>query len=62
MRWGKRWVLSSKKYNAQFPIKLDSFQTEFGKKSDILLKQHFPEVAEEIRGVNDIIMMYLLLG
>lgn len=44
-----------KKYNAQFPINLDSFQTKFGKESGILLKQFFPEAADEIRGITDVI-------
>lgn len=41
--------------NAQFPIKLDAFQAEFGRKSGRLLKQYFPEAAEEIRGITDVI-------
>ncbi|TFG03421.1 MAG: acyl-CoA--6-aminopenicillanic acid acyl-transferase [Promethearchaeota archaeon] len=44
-----------KKYNAQFPIKLDPFQAEFGKKSGLLLKEYFPEVVDEIKGVTDVI-------
>jgi len=42
-----------KKYNARFPIKLDPFQTKFGKESGILLKQYFPEAAAEIKGITD---------
>lgn len=44
-----------KRYNADFPIKLDPFQTEFGEKSGILLKQYFPEAVAEIKGVTDVI-------
>ncbi|MCU7512884.1 MAG: acyl-CoA--6-aminopenicillanic acid acyl-transferase [Ignavibacteria bacterium] len=39
--------------NAEFPIRLDKFQREFGRESTKLLKEHFPEAAEEIRGVTD---------
>ena len=42
------------KCNAQFPIKLDPFQTEFGRESGKLLKQFFPEATEEIKGVTDV--------
>lgn len=38
----------------QFPIRLDGFQRAFGKESGRLLKTHFPEAAEEIRGVTDV--------
>lgn len=41
--------------NAQFSIKLDSFQTKHGKECAELLKKHFPEAAEEIQGVTDTI-------
>jgi len=44
-----------KRYNSQFPIKLDPFQIKFGKESGILLKQYFPEAAAEIKGITDII-------
>jgi predicted choloylglycine hydrolase len=44
-----------KKYNAQFPIKLDSFQTEHGRKCGKLLKKYFPEAVEEIKGITDTI-------
>ena len=44
-----------KKYNAHFPIKLDQFQTEFGRESGILLKQYFPEAVAEIKGITDVI-------
>ncbi len=44
-----------KKENAQFPINLDSFQQEYGKKSGKLLEQYFPEAVEEIRGITDAI-------
>lgn len=41
--------------NVKFPIKLDSFQTQFGKESGILLKKYFPEAAAEIKGITDVI-------
>ena len=44
-----------KKCNARFPIKLDKFQTRFGKESAKLLKKFFPEAAEEIKGITDVI-------
>ncbi len=44
-----------KRSNAQFPIKLDPFQTEFGRKSGLILKQYFPEVVAEIKGITDVI-------
>jgi predicted choloylglycine hydrolase len=44
-----------KKNNVQFPIRLDSFQTEHGKECGKLLSRHFPEAAEEIRGITDTI-------
>jgi hypothetical protein len=43
-----------KNCNAQFPLNLDSFQKEFRKESGKLLKQYFPEAAEEIKGITDI--------
>lgn len=52
---GQKMGAIFKKANARFPIHLDAFQTEFGKASGRLLKQHFPEAAEEIRGVTDVI-------
>lgn len=36
-----------------FPLHLDEFQLEHGKKSERILKDFFPEVCEEIRGVSD---------
>ena len=44
-----------KRSNVQFPINLDPFQIEFGKKSQKLLKQYFPDVVEEIKGITDVI-------
>ena len=41
--------------NTHFPIHLDTFQLEFGKKSGKILKQYFPEAAEEIMGITDVI-------
>ena len=42
------------KYNTHFPIKLDPFQTKFGRESGKLLKEFFPEATEEIKGVIDV--------
>jgi predicted choloylglycine hydrolase len=44
-----------KKFNVKFPIKLDSFQTEFGLESGKLLKHFYPEAAEEIKGITEVI-------
>lgn len=44
-----------KRNNISFPLHLDSFQLEHGTKSEKLLKEFFPEVCEEIRGVCDTI-------
>jgi predicted choloylglycine hydrolase len=44
-----------RKNKAEFPIRLDLFQTKYGKESSILLKEYFPEAAEEIRGITDAI-------
>lgn len=58
---GKHYLMGQKlgnvfrNCNAQFPIKLDSFQMEFGRESGRLLKEYFPEAAEEIRGITDAI-------
>lgn len=44
-----------KKNGVRFSIKLDSFQREFGRESNKVLKEYFPEVTEEIRGITDVI-------
>ena len=36
-----------------FPLRLDGFQLEHGRRSEALLRKFFPEVCEEIRGVSD---------
>ncbi len=41
------------KSNITFPLHLDEFQLEYGKKSEQILIKFFPEVCEEIRGVSD---------
>lgn len=38
------------KNNIIFPLHLDNFQLEHGRKSEQILKEFFPEVCEEIRG------------
>lgn len=38
-----------------FPLRLDDFQLEHGKRSEEILRTFFPEVCEEIRGVTDTI-------
>lgn len=44
-----------KRNNISFPLNIDSFQLEHGVNSEKLLKEIFPEVCEEIRGVSDTI-------
>lgn len=44
-----------KKANIEFPIQLDEFQLNFGKKSGNILEKYFPEAAEEIKGITDVI-------
>jgi len=51
---GQKMGTLFKKGNVRFPIRLDSFQTGFGRESGRLLKQFFPEASEEIRGITDI--------
>lgn len=38
-----------------FPLKLDDFQLAHGERSEKILKEFFPEVCEEVRGVSDTI-------
>lgn len=52
---GKKMGTIFKKAGASFPIKLDPFQLKFGKQSGVILGQVFPEAAEEIRGVTDVL-------
>lgn len=42
-----------KRSKIYFPLKLDDFQIEHGKRSEEILRAYFPEVCEEIRGVSD---------
>lgn len=50
------------KNNIIFPLHLDNFQLEHGRKSEQILKEFFPEVCEEIRGVSDTVgVSYALL-
>ena len=42
-----------KKCQVFFPLQLDEFQLEHGKRSEEALRKYFPEVCEEIRGVSD---------
>ena len=42
-----------KKCQVSFPLHLDEFQLEHGKRSEAALRKYFPEVCEEIRGVSD---------
>lgn len=44
-----------RKNQVTFPLRLDGFQLEFGKRSEPILRKFFPEVCEEIRGVSDTI-------
>lgn len=43
------------KSNVTFPLHLDEFQLDYGRKSEQILRKFFPEVCEEIRGVSDMI-------
>lgn len=43
------------KEKISFPLCLDKFQIEHGKQSEKILKEFFPEVCEEIKGVSDTI-------
>ncbi len=43
------------KNNVTFPLHLDTFQLDYGRKSEPILRKFFPEVCEEIRGVSDTI-------
>lgn len=43
------------KSNISFPLHLDTFQLNHGKESEKILREFFPEVCEEIRGVSEII-------
>lgn len=44
-----------KKGRLLFPLHLDDFQLDHGKQSETVLRNFFPEVCEEIRGVSDTI-------
>lgn len=43
------------KSNVTFPLHLDEFQLDYGTKSEKILREFFPEVCEEIKGVSDTI-------
>lgn len=43
------------KENLSFPLHLDEFQRKYGEASEKKLREYFPEVCEEIRGVTDIL-------
>lgn len=43
------------KSKISFPLHLDEFQMKHGKQSEKILKEFFPEVCEEIKGVSDTI-------
>ena len=42
-----------KRNGVTFPLRLDQFQLEHGKRSEAILRRFFPEVCAEIRGVSD---------
>lgn len=44
-----------KRCGISFPLQLDDFQLEHGRRSEERLRDVFPEVCEEIRGVSDVI-------
>lgn len=41
------------KAGISFPLHLDDFQMRHGRESEKILREYFPEVCEEIRGVSD---------
>ena len=43
------------KENILFPLRLDEFQRRHGRASESLLKEIFPEVCSEIKGISDTI-------
>ena len=43
------------KAHISFPLQLDDFQLEHGKRSEEILRKFFPEICEEVRGVSDAI-------
>lgn len=43
------------KAHISFPLQLDDFQLEHGKRSEEILRKFFPEICEEVRGVSDTI-------
>ncbi len=51
-----------KKCQISFPLQLDDFQLEHGRKSEKIVREFFPEVCEEMKGVSDTIgVEYLYL-
>lgn len=42
-----------KRNGITFPLRLDRFQLEHGKRSEAILRHFFPEVCAEIRGVSE---------
>ena len=50
----KRGIIFQKA-QISFPLQLDDFQLEHGKRSEEILRALFPGVCEEIRGVSDTI-------
>jgi len=52
---GKKFGNIIKKSNTLFPIRLDQFQLEHGKRSGKILEQVFPEAFSEIEGIVDVL-------
>lgn len=53
------------KAHISFPLQLDDFQLEHGKRSEEILRKFFPEICEEVRGVSDTIgtdYLHFILG
>ncbi len=46
-----------KRNGIRFPLRLDSFQLEHGRRSERILRERFPEACAEMRGVSDAIGM-----
>ena len=52
---GEHYQMGFQRANVSFPLQLDSFQLEHETQSEKILRNFFPEVCEEIRGVSDTI-------
>ena len=44
-----------KKCGVSFPLNMDDFQLSHGMESEKILKNYFPEVCEEVKGITDVL-------